>query len=112
MNIEDIDKFRVNLLERLYYLNLAVSLMPPHQGGIMDKSVREALIGLSEFVKESANEDLRLRGENVYKYLVEIYNTHRKILQPKKANYKSAGISMTYSQVIGVLIVMVLNMDG
>ena len=75
---EDIQKFRKNLLERLYYLNFATSLMPPNNGGIMDKTVREALIDLGEFIKKSSDDELRARCDQLYSYLVEIYNTYKK----------------------------------
>lgn len=81
----DISKFRKNLLERLYYLTFVSSLMPTNNGGIMDKTVRGALIEMSSFIKESSDDELRARGDNLYRYLVDIYNNYKKIYRPKKS---------------------------
>ncbi|MBP1177509.1 uncharacterized protein YktA (UPF0223 family) [Paenibacillus sp. PvR133] len=93
MNIgreEGIEKSKINMLEKLYYLQLVASLTPKSSGGIMNKSVREKIFEIANFIKESSALEFHAREVQLYEYLVQIYNTYKTVIKPK-INHRKIG---------------------
>jgi len=85
MNLDeqDINEFRINLLERFMYLQLAVSITPKSNGGIMNKTVKDTMIEIGDFIKESSDVELRNRGPQIYNFIFQICNKFKIFFRPK-----------------------------
>lgn len=93
MNIsreENIEKSKINMLEKLYYLQLLASLTPKSSGGIMNKSVRNTISEIADFIKDSSDSEFRTRETKTYDFLIQVYNMYKNIMKPK-INHRKIG---------------------
>lgn len=83
ISFNEVKDLRKELLERLYYIQLIASLTPKGYGGITEKDVKESIIEIGNFIKNSTDKEMSIKGNNVYHLLVQIYNNYKQLYKPK-----------------------------
>jgi hypothetical protein len=68
---------RNRLNNKLVYVQLLFSLTPKEYGGIANSKVREMVQNLYDFIKNSANEELSKKENEVHQFLDSIIEKYK-----------------------------------
>ncbi|EPY08228.1 hypothetical protein PAALTS15_05863 [Paenibacillus alvei TS-15] len=83
INIDNIQLLRKDMLERLYYLQLASSITNKNLGGIMNPPIKQNLIQLGEFIVESSDSEFAFRSSEINDFMFELYRAYKLLFKPK-----------------------------
>lgn len=76
-------QIRNELTVQLVYLQLMTSLTPKEKGGISNKTVRESLIEISEFLKKTDEDEIINKGPILINQLQTFVDLYKKSFPPK-----------------------------
>ncbi|ACV63043.1 hypothetical protein Dtox_2226 [Desulfofarcimen acetoxidans DSM 771] len=82
--LQEVEQFREDMLIRLYYIQLVMSLTPKGHGSLIDKSVKQAIIDLGDFLKNCSDQELDMKRDSINELLVNLYNNYKQYFKPKK----------------------------